>query len=169
MVEKTCAACDCDLDANSIKVKIGGKTVEVCCDECARNLKEAHASAAAPSEGRDMDGNKIAASVHDEQRRIARPVAALLIGALVIGFYLSAMMPARVDANARVMASAQTSGQAPGGSAVAKNSDSGAIFPRDLLVTPGFRVFKESTIFKENDIMAEKTSFDGNKTSPTRR
>src|SRR5262245_31651439 len=135
MAEKTCAACDCELDANSINVKIGGKTVEVCCDECARKLKEAHASAAA-GEGCAMDGNKIAASVHDEQRRIARPVAALLIGALVIGFYLSAMMPARVDANARVMASTQMSGQAPGGSAVAKNSDSGALFLRDLLVTP---------------------------------
>jgi len=44
MVEKTCAACDCKLDVNSIKVKIGGKTVEVCCDECARKLKEAHSS-----------------------------------------------------------------------------------------------------------------------------
>src|SRR5262245_62744059 len=78
MVEKTCAACDCDLDANSIKVKIGGKSVEVCCVDCARKLKEAHASAAAPSEGRDMDGDKMAASAHDEQARIARPSAALL-------------------------------------------------------------------------------------------
>jgi len=48
MAEKTCAACDCALDANPIKVKIGGKTVEVCCDECAQKLKEAHASATAP-------------------------------------------------------------------------------------------------------------------------
>jgi hypothetical protein len=47
MVEKTCAACDCKLDANSIEVKIGGKTVEVCCDECAQKLREAHASATA--------------------------------------------------------------------------------------------------------------------------
>ena len=47
MVEKTCAACDCKLDANAIKVKIGGKTVEVCCDECAQRLKEAHVSATA--------------------------------------------------------------------------------------------------------------------------
>jgi hypothetical protein len=31
---------------NRIKVKIGGKTVEVCCDECAQKLKEAHASTA---------------------------------------------------------------------------------------------------------------------------
>ena len=45
MTTKTCAACDCELDANTIKVKIGGKTVEVCCEECARKLKEAHASA----------------------------------------------------------------------------------------------------------------------------
>jgi hypothetical protein len=48
MSENTCAACDCELDANSIKVTIGGKTVEVCCDDCAQTLKEAHASAAGP-------------------------------------------------------------------------------------------------------------------------
>ena len=44
IVEKTCAACDCKLDEGSIKVKIGGKTVEVCCDECAQKLKEAGSS-----------------------------------------------------------------------------------------------------------------------------
>jgi len=47
MTAKTCAACDCKLDTSPIKVKIGGKTVEVCCDECAQKLKEAHGSAAA--------------------------------------------------------------------------------------------------------------------------
>jgi len=51
MVKKTCAACDCQLDANLIKVKIGGKTVEVCCDECAQKLKEAHVSATAARKG----------------------------------------------------------------------------------------------------------------------
>jgi hypothetical protein len=51
MVDKTCAACDCALDANSIKVKIGGKTVEVCCDDCAEKLREAQVAAAAPREG----------------------------------------------------------------------------------------------------------------------
>ncbi len=51
MAERTCAACDCKLDRNSIEVTIGGKTVEVCCDECAEKLKEAHASAAAPRKG----------------------------------------------------------------------------------------------------------------------
>jgi hypothetical protein len=42
--ERTCAACDCKLDDSAIKVKLGGKTVEVCCDECARKLKEAHST-----------------------------------------------------------------------------------------------------------------------------
>jgi hypothetical protein len=41
MTEKTCAACDCRLDENAIKVKIGTRVVEVCCDECARKLGEA--------------------------------------------------------------------------------------------------------------------------------
>ena len=46
MTEKTCAACDYPLDENSIKVTIGGKTVEVCCEECAQKVKQARASAA---------------------------------------------------------------------------------------------------------------------------
>ena len=50
MTEKTCAACDCALDGNAITVKIGGKSVEVCCDECAAALNEAQASAA-PAKG----------------------------------------------------------------------------------------------------------------------
>jgi hypothetical protein len=45
MAEKTCAACDCKLEGDPIKVKIGGKTVEVCCDDCAQKLGEANASA----------------------------------------------------------------------------------------------------------------------------
>ena len=51
MVEKTCAACDCKLDGDSIKVKIGGKTVEVCCDECAQKLKEAYISGGVSRKG----------------------------------------------------------------------------------------------------------------------
>jgi hypothetical protein len=43
MSEKTCAACDCKLDANAIKVRIGSQVVEVCCDECAQKLREARA------------------------------------------------------------------------------------------------------------------------------
>ena len=34
----TCAACDCELDANAIRVTIGGQVVEVCCEECATKL-----------------------------------------------------------------------------------------------------------------------------------
>ena len=45
MNEKTCAACDYPLDANAIKVKIGSRTVEVCCEECAQKLREAEATA----------------------------------------------------------------------------------------------------------------------------
>jgi hypothetical protein len=48
--EKTCAACDCKLDETSIKVRIGGRIVEVCCDECAQKLKEARQSASASGE-----------------------------------------------------------------------------------------------------------------------
>lgn len=46
MNAKTCAACDYPLDASAIQVTIAGKTVEVCCEECAQKLKDAHASAA---------------------------------------------------------------------------------------------------------------------------
>ena len=48
MSVRTCAACDCELDANPIKVQIGGRTVEVCCDDCAQKLNESQASAKAP-------------------------------------------------------------------------------------------------------------------------
>lgn len=44
MKEKTCAACDCPLDDNAISVTIAGKTVEVCCEECANALSEARKS-----------------------------------------------------------------------------------------------------------------------------
>jgi hypothetical protein len=44
----TCAACDYPLDESAIKVTIGGRTVEVCCEDCARKLNEAHAAAIAP-------------------------------------------------------------------------------------------------------------------------
>jgi len=52
MTAKTCAACDCELDANTIKVKIAGKTVEVCCEECSAALKEAAATTVTQQPGR---------------------------------------------------------------------------------------------------------------------
>ena len=40
LAKKTCAACDYPLDPKStIEVKIGGKTVGVCCEECATKLR----------------------------------------------------------------------------------------------------------------------------------
>ena len=45
MNEKTCAACDCELDSKSVKVKFRGEVVEVCCIECAKKLNEAQDSA----------------------------------------------------------------------------------------------------------------------------
>jgi ribosome-binding protein aMBF1 (putative translation factor) len=72
MAKKTCAACDCELDANSIKVKIGGNTIEVCCDECARKLNEAPAYFSS-GDGQDMGGNKIVVSVNDERLRQGAP------------------------------------------------------------------------------------------------
>ncbi len=40
MTQKTCAACDSPLDGDVVEVKIGGRTVEACCEECARKLRE---------------------------------------------------------------------------------------------------------------------------------
>jgi hypothetical protein len=45
MAARTCAACDCALDGEPVEVKISGKTVEVCCNECAQRLREAEISA----------------------------------------------------------------------------------------------------------------------------
>jgi RNase P subunit RPR2 len=47
MKEKTCAACDYPLDDSAIQVTIGGRVVEVCCEECAQKLREANAKGAA--------------------------------------------------------------------------------------------------------------------------
>jgi hypothetical protein len=54
MTTKTCAACDSELDATPIKVRLGGDTVEVCCEECARTLKEADASRSGQAPGRKV-------------------------------------------------------------------------------------------------------------------
>lgn len=44
MDAKTCAACDCELETDIIAVTLGGRTVEVCCTECALALGEAQAA-----------------------------------------------------------------------------------------------------------------------------
>lgn len=47
MTKRTCAACDWELDANAITVMVGGREVEVCCEECADRLRAAVADDAA--------------------------------------------------------------------------------------------------------------------------
>jgi hypothetical protein len=44
MNKQTCTACDYELDDNRITVTVGGKAVEVCCEECAEKLREATAA-----------------------------------------------------------------------------------------------------------------------------
>jgi RNase P subunit RPR2 len=46
MSDRTCVACDSPLDGEAIQVRIGGRTVEVCCEDCAWRLNEAAAVAA---------------------------------------------------------------------------------------------------------------------------
>jgi hypothetical protein len=51
MTERTCAACDCKLEGTAvINVKVGGKNVEVCCEECAQALNEAYSATAGRKE-----------------------------------------------------------------------------------------------------------------------
>ena len=57
-----------------------------------------------------MDANKAGVSVHHEQRRTMQPAVVLLIGELVIGFYLGGLMLAHVNTDAPVMASTEISG-----------------------------------------------------------
>ena len=93
MVESSCAACDCKLDGTSFKVKIGGKTVEVCCDDCARKLKEAHVSASASRKMSIMN----------------RHVAVVLLGSIAIGSLLCPPVLAAAYSDVRVATSAKIS------------------------------------------------------------
>ena len=43
-MQDSCAACDTPLDETRRTVTIGGKTVEVCCEECAIALREARSA-----------------------------------------------------------------------------------------------------------------------------
>lgn len=44
MDPNTCAACECELEAEANTITLGGQTVEVCCAECANLLGEAQAA-----------------------------------------------------------------------------------------------------------------------------
>src|SRR5712671_8155177 len=56
-----------------------------------------------------MNGNKVATGFRDEQQRSVRPVAALLLGGLILGPYLGGLMLARVNADAPMVASIKVS------------------------------------------------------------
>jgi ribosome-binding protein aMBF1 (putative translation factor) len=46
MKTKKCAICDWDIKDAGIKVKVGGKEITVCCDDCAKKaVKDAAAGA----------------------------------------------------------------------------------------------------------------------------
>ena len=45
MGERTCVACDSPLDGAAVQVRIGGRTFEVCCEDCALRLNEAAVTA----------------------------------------------------------------------------------------------------------------------------
>ncbi|HZV06758.1 MAG TPA: hypothetical protein VE999_16875 [Gemmataceae bacterium] len=40
MKTKKCPVCDWEIKDNGIKVKVGGKDITVCCDDCAKKAKE---------------------------------------------------------------------------------------------------------------------------------
>ena len=40
MKTKKCPVCDWEIKDGGIKVKVGGKDITVCCDECAKKAKE---------------------------------------------------------------------------------------------------------------------------------
>src|SRR3989442_9928957 len=56
-----------------------------------------------------MNGNKVARGVRDERQRSVRPIAALLLGGLIIGPYLGGLMLAGVNADAPLVASIKVS------------------------------------------------------------
>jgi ribosome-binding protein aMBF1 (putative translation factor) len=43
MTTKKCPVCDWDIKERGIKVKVGGKEITVCCDDCAQKAKESPA------------------------------------------------------------------------------------------------------------------------------
>jgi len=57
-----------------------------------------------------MRGSKVAVDVPDKQQPSARPVAILMVGALIIGPYLGGSVPARSNSDAPVMGSRKISG-----------------------------------------------------------
>jgi ribosome-binding protein aMBF1 (putative translation factor) len=49
MITKKCPVCDWDIKDEGIKVKVGGKEIVVCCDDCAKKAKEAPSKHTSPA------------------------------------------------------------------------------------------------------------------------
>jgi hypothetical protein len=88
--DRTCAACDCSLDDNVIRVAVGGRPVEVCSSACAEALSEA--CAARLPERWAVDGQQAALTVRSIETASGRisyaeagsgPVALFVHGALL--------------------------------------------------------------------------------------
>lgn len=94
MFEQTCAACNCNLDANSIKVRIVFPQAErsVC-------LRERGGRGLA----RDPDGVNL--GVPNLRRRNVEPASVSTSGMLAIGLFLGAAMLAYPNPDARMVAS----------------------------------------------------------------
>ena len=43
MKSKKCPVCDWDIQGGGIKIKVGGKEITVCCDDCAKKAEESPA------------------------------------------------------------------------------------------------------------------------------
>ena len=48
MTTKKCPVCDWEIKDGGIKVKVAGKEITVCCDDCAKKAKEAPAKYVGP-------------------------------------------------------------------------------------------------------------------------
>jgi hypothetical protein len=59
MSVKTCAACDCNLEGETIKVKVGRETIEMCCEGCAHKLKEADPSTLSAKRSESRKGTRL--------------------------------------------------------------------------------------------------------------
>ncbi len=71
MAGKTCAACDYELDSNLTRVEIGGKTVEVCCEDCAQLLKRGPCVRIGREPGKELPMSSTLATV--SKRKVATP------------------------------------------------------------------------------------------------
>jgi hypothetical protein len=72
----TCAACDCTVDSSAVSLTLGGKTVEVCCKDCAGRLERSLYIRSIQQGGADMSASANRSWLGWSRRRPARPTIA---------------------------------------------------------------------------------------------